>query len=336
MSWFDTLVVQPIFNALMFLYAIIPGNDFGIAVIILAIIVRLAMWPLIKKQLNQTKLQRAIQPELKKIKQKAAGNKQLEGQLMLELYRERGINPFAPLGVLVVQLPIFIALYQMIMMISNNRERLGEFFYEAMKSWEPIARVLSDTGQLNETLLHVVDLTKPIQTADGWYIPALIIAMVATFFQWYQSKQITPQAETGKRLRDILRESAKTGQQADQAEISAAMGGGMLKVIPVIALGSMILIPIPGALLLFYAASSIVAVIQQRNVLEEDVKEMSELAGSPAPKVSNSTAKRSKKAVEAEIVSEPKAKPTKAKTKATVERKVKKPIQKRRKGSKVR
>lgn len=332
MSWFDSLVVQPIFNVLMALYAIIPGNDFGVAVIILAIIVRLAMWPLIKKQLHQTKLQRAIQPELKKIKAKAAGNKQLEGQLMLELYRERGINPFAPIGVLLVQLPIFIALFQMIMMISNNRERLDEFFYGFMKSWEPIAGILADTSTLNETFLRIIDLTKPVQANGEWYIPALLIAITATFFQWYQSKQITPQSESGKRLRDILKESAATGQQADQAEVTAAMGNGMLKIIPIIALGSMILIPIPGALLLFYAASSVVAVIQQRKILDEDVEEMEELAESPSSKKSSkspssTTKKRAKKAVEAEVVS--------STTKST-ERKVKKPVQKRRKGSKVR
>lgn len=327
MSLFDTLVVQPIFNLLMALYAVIPGNDFGVAVIVLAVLVRLAMWPLIKKQLHQTKLQRAIQPELKKIKQKAAGNKQLEGQMMLELYRERGINPFAPLGVLLVQLPIFIALYQMIMMISNQRDRLESFFYDFMKSLDPIAAIIADPSKLNETLLRIVDLTRPVLSPEGLYIPALLIAIIATVFQWYQSKQITPQSESGKKLRDILRETARTGQAADQAEVTAAMSNGMLKIIPVIALGSMILIPIPGALLLFYAASSIVAVVQQRKVLDEDVEDMEKLANKPvkSAKKSQSTKKRAQNAVEAEVVARPKG-----------ERKVKKPVQKRRKGSKVR
>jgi YidC/Oxa1 family membrane protein insertase len=329
MSWFDSIVVQPIFNLLMALYAVIPGNDFGIAVIALAIIVRLAMWPLIKKQLHQTKLQRAIQPELKKIKQKAAGNKQLEGQMMLELYRERGINPFAPIGVLIVQLPVFIALYQMIMMISNQRDRLAGFFYEFMKGLDPIATVIADPDKLNETLFRLIDLTKPVLENGTVYWPALGIAIVATAFQWYQSKQITPQAENGKKLRDILRQTAQTGQAADQADVTAAMSNGMLKIIPVIALGSMVLIPIPGALLLFYAASSIVAVLQQRKVLDEDVEDMETLAETtPAPssKKSSGTSKRAKKAVEAEVV----ARDEKS------ERKVKKPVQKRRKGSKVR
>lgn len=323
MSWFDTIVVQPIFNILMALYAIVPGNDFGVAVILFAILVRLAMWPLIKKQLHQTKLQRAIQPELKRIKQKAAGDKQLEGQLMLELYRERGINPLAPLGVLIVQLPVFIALYQVIMMISNHREKLAGFFYEFMKGWDPIAAVVANTNQFNETLLHLVDLTKPVIHNGTWYIPALVLALIATFFQWYQSKQITPKPESGKRLRDIMKQTSATGQQVDQGELAAAMGSSMLTIIPIIALSSMVLLPIPGALLLFYAVSSIVAVLQQRQVLDEDVQDMEAIAEKPIIKKSSTTNKRVHEAVEAEVVQ-------------PSERKVPKPVQKRRKGSKVR
>ena len=81
----------------------------------------------------------------------------------------------------------------------------------------------------------------------------------------------------------------------------------------------MVLFPIPGALLLFYAASSIVAVWQQRSVLDEDVAEMEVLADAPDSKKS-STTKRAESAVEAEVV----------------QRNVAKPVQKRRKGSKVR
>lgn len=318
MTWFDTIVVQPIFNFLMALYAAIPGNDFGIAIAVFAVIVRIVMWPLIKKQLHQTKLQRQIQPELKKIKQKAAGDKQLEGQLMLELYRERGINPFAPFGVLFVQIPVFIALYQIVMMISTHREKLEAFFYGFMKSWEPIAQIITNTNNFNGNLFGVVDLTRPVIHNGQWYIPALVLAVVATFFQWYQSKQITPTNKDGKKLRDILKSSA-TGQPADQADVSAALGQGMLKIIPIIALTSMVLFPIPGALLLFYAASSIVAVWQQRSVLDEDVAEMEVLADAPDSKKS-STTKRAESAVEAEVV----------------QRNVAKPVQKRRKGSKVR
>lgn len=321
MSWFDVIVVQPVCNILMALYALIPGNDFGIAVILFAILVRVLMWPLIKKQLHQTRLQQQIQPELKKIKAKAGGDKQLEGQMMMELYKERGVNPFVPLGVVLVQLPIFIALYQVIMMISNHRDKLAGLIYEFMKSWGPIATVVSDPAKLNEFFLGAIDLTKPVIHNGSWYLPALILALIATYFQYYQSKQITPTPTESKKLRDILKQSAATGQQADQADVSAAMSQGMLKIIPIIAISSMVLLPIPGALLLFYAVSSIIAVIQQRSVLSEDVEEMEVIADSSARSTHReSTTKRLEEAVEGEVV----------------ERSIPKPVQKRRKGSKVR
>ena len=64
MNLFDLIVVQPIFNLLMALYSIVPGGDFGVAVIIFTILIRIIMWPLISKQLHQVKIMRKIQPEL--------------------------------------------------------------------------------------------------------------------------------------------------------------------------------------------------------------------------------------------------------------------------------
>ena len=71
---FDAIVVKPIFNALMLLYSIIPGGDFGVAIILFTIFIRILIYPLVRKQLHQTKLMRKLQPELKKIKKAADGN----------------------------------------------------------------------------------------------------------------------------------------------------------------------------------------------------------------------------------------------------------------------
>src|SRR5688572_6262206 len=111
MNLFDIILVQPIFNVLIGIYGLIPGHDFGLALIIFTILIRLIMWPLVKKQLHQTKVMRQLQPELAVVRKKAKGNKQLEAKMMMELYRERGVNPYGSIGVLLVQLPIFIALF---------------------------------------------------------------------------------------------------------------------------------------------------------------------------------------------------------------------------------
>ena len=105
---FTHFIVQPIINLLVLIYALIPGHNFGLAVIIFTIIVRLLMWPLVKKQLHHTKAMRDLQPEVKKVKLAAKGDRQKESKLLMELYKERQINPVASIGILIVQLPILI------------------------------------------------------------------------------------------------------------------------------------------------------------------------------------------------------------------------------------
>ncbi len=121
---FNTFIVQPIFNLLIFIYSLVPGGDFGIAIIIFTVIVRMALWPLVKKQLHQTKAMRKMQPELVKIKKEAKGNKQLESMMMLELYKKYNVNPFRSIGVLIIQLPIFMALYQVIRTLAFSRDKV--------------------------------------------------------------------------------------------------------------------------------------------------------------------------------------------------------------------
>src|SRR5689334_17101374 len=105
---FDTLLVHPIFNLLAVLYAFV--RDFGLAIILLTIIIRGLLWPLVTKQLHSQRALQELQPELQRIKTEAKGDKQLEGQLVMELYKEREINPFASFLPLLIQLPIFFAL----------------------------------------------------------------------------------------------------------------------------------------------------------------------------------------------------------------------------------
>src|ERR1700686_5465227 len=100
---FTTLIVQPIFNLLVLVYALLPGHNFGLSLIIFNIIIRLLLWPLVKKQLHQARAMRKLQPEIKKIKQATKGNRQKESQMLMELYKEREINPFGSIGTLIIQ-----------------------------------------------------------------------------------------------------------------------------------------------------------------------------------------------------------------------------------------
>ena len=124
---FETLLIRPVFNLLEFIYAVIPGHDLGIAIILFTILVRILLWPLVHRQLHHAQAMRKLQPELKKIKAAAAGDRQKQARLQMELYKERGIKPFSSIGTLLIQIPIFIALYQAILKITNNPNSLIDF-----------------------------------------------------------------------------------------------------------------------------------------------------------------------------------------------------------------
>jgi YidC/Oxa1 family membrane protein insertase len=314
MNLFDLLIVQPIFNVLILIYGILPGNDFGVALIIFTVLVRLIMWPMVKKQLHQTKVMREIQPELKKIKERTKGNKQLEAQLMMELYREKGVNPFSSIGLLIVQLPILIALYRVIVIMTQSRDEMAKFTYNFLEGIPAIKSVVANPDTFNETLFGIIDLTRHAIEQNGIYIPALIMAFTAAGLQYYQSKQLAPKPEEGKRLRDLLSMQAK-GKEVDQSEISAAVSSRMLVILPLVTLG--ISLYLPGALVLYFAVTSLVAVIQQHIILTGDAAEMDTIADKNGKKAAKpeagkaSAAERAKNAKTAEVIESP---PTKKQT----------------------
>lgn len=293
MSLFDTLIIQPIFNLLLGLYSIVPGGDFGIAIIVFTIIVRFALWPLLKKQLHQTTAMQKMQPELVKIKKEANGNKQVEGVMMMELYKKHGVSPFSSIGILFIQLPIFIALYRVIQIFTINQVDLAKYTYGFMKGIEPIAKLIADPTSLNQRLFGFIDLTgKAIyQNSNGATavnIILLVLALAAVVTQYLLTKQTTPKKQTKRRVRDIMAEAAN-GKEVDQSEITNAMMGNMTKFMPIMFLPVMLYLP--GALTLYYMVSNIVAVIQQRSILKKDNDELIEIADE-APVASKQTGKK--------------------------------------------
>lgn len=300
MNIFEILVIQPIFNLLVGLYSLIPGGDFGIALIIFTIIVRLALWPLVKRQLHQVKAMRKLQPELKRIKVNAKGNRQLEAAQMMELYKKHGVSPFRSIGILFIQLPIFIALYQVIQIFTLHRDMVAKYTYDFLENIGPIKALIDHPELFKEKLLGVVDLTAhALGGPNGVNIFLVILAIIAAITQYIMSKQTTPQT-SNKRLRDIMAEAAD-GKTADQSEMNAVVMNKMMKILPFIMLSVMLYLP--GALALYYVVSNIVAVIQQHTILKKDENELEAIA-EEAPKKTGkkATAKaRAKVATEGHI-----------------------------------
>jgi YidC/Oxa1 family membrane protein insertase len=114
MEAWNLIIGNPVLNVLIALSHIL-GGSFGLAIIALTIIVRLATWPLNKRQLKSTKALQEMQPKIQELQKKYGKNQQKLQQEMMKLYKEAGVNPLGCLWPMVVQFPIWIALYQAIM-----------------------------------------------------------------------------------------------------------------------------------------------------------------------------------------------------------------------------
>ena len=88
----------------------VVGN-YGIAIIIVTVLMRIVVFPLTLKQEKSMKKMRELQPELEKIKEKYKDNPQEYQQKTAELYRESGVNPLGGCLPLLIQMPVFVALY---------------------------------------------------------------------------------------------------------------------------------------------------------------------------------------------------------------------------------
>ena len=306
---FTVLIAQPVFNLLVFIYAVIPTHNFGFAIILFTIVVRLALWPLVKKQLHQTKMMRKLQPELKRIKKEAKGDRQKESMLTMELYKERGINPFGSIGMLVVQMPILIALYSGLNKVIHNPHQLVSFAYPVLQHLSWMKELAGNIHRFDGSLFGVMDLTRAAAGKQGLYIPALIIVIGSATIQYFQTKQLLPNDKDSRGLRTILRE-AGNGKKTDQSEVNAAVGRTTVFILP--AMIFLFTINLPAALSLYWLVGGVVAFWQQARVLKDDTEEMEELTDADPSKPKKDVADIPEAEVVADAVT-----PTPSKTKKT-------------------
>ena len=298
--WND-LIVQPIFNLLVLIYGLLPGHNFGLAIIIFTILIRLFMWPLVKKQLHQVKVMRKLQPDLKRIKKEAGGDKRKESMLMMELYKERGINPFGTIGVLILQVPILIGLYIGLQKVVKDPMAINSFAYPLLQHLPWIEYISHHIKEFDTTLFGIIDLKRSALGPAGAYWPAMLIVVSSAVVQFFQSKQLTPDSKDSRSLRNILSE-AKEGKQADQSEVNAAVGRSTRYLLPFMIF--LFTVNIASALALYWLVSGLTALVQQSIVLREDTEEME----------ASAEAKGGKQIIEGEVIETKKPKSSKRKT----------------------
>jgi len=165
---FHTFVYQPIFNALIFLYNIIPGHDLGIAIILLTIIIRLILYPLAQKQIESQKKMQELQPEIKKLQEKYKNDREKQGRELMNFYKEKKVNPASGCLPLVVQIIFIIALYQAMVAGINFSECKDLYSF-----------VLCPAS-IETNFLGILDLAKP----------SIVLAVLTAAAQFVQTKMM--------------------------------------------------------------------------------------------------------------------------------------------------
>ena len=112
---YQAVFYRPILNILVYFYETIAGRDFGIAIILVTLLIRLVLYPLFHKGAKHQMTLQRLQPKIKKLQELHKDDKKKQTEAMMELYKEHGVNPFLSIVLLVVQLPILISLYQIIL-----------------------------------------------------------------------------------------------------------------------------------------------------------------------------------------------------------------------------
>src|SRR3989338_3406607 len=114
MNPFTILFYQPILNLLVWLHNIIPGDDFGWAIIALTILIKIILLPLSAKSLRSQKALQEIQPKVEAIKAKQKDNKEMLGKEMMLLYKNEKVSPFSSCLPLLIQLPFLFAIFKVL------------------------------------------------------------------------------------------------------------------------------------------------------------------------------------------------------------------------------
>lgn len=177
-----TIILEPLVNLLVLLYSLL-FNNFALAIVGLTILIRLITYPLMRQQLHSLKAMQELSPKLQALQKKYEKDREKLTQETMKLYKEHGVNPAGGCLPMLIQMPVWIGLYQSIYQVLGETPEqliaLSQHIYHSVPFLYEIAR---RTIPLNSQFLWL-NLARP----DPYYI--LPILVMATF--WLQQKMST-------------------------------------------------------------------------------------------------------------------------------------------------
>jgi YidC/Oxa1 family membrane protein insertase len=223
---FNTLLYQPLFNILILLYQYLPGNDFGIAVIVLTALIRLILYPLTAQSIKSQKALSQVQPKIQEIQKKFKNSQEKQVKEMLELYKKEKISPLSGFLPLLIQLPIIIALFRLFQKGLQPEEMA------ILYSFVP------HLGPIDPSFLGMINLSQA----------SLVLAVLAGIFQFFQSKMLAP----------VQQKPKKEGQISQFSKMFQKQITYFLPFFTVL-----ILLRLPAALGLYWITTSLFSIGQQ-------------------------------------------------------------------------
>lgn len=224
-SFFNVILHQPLFNALVFLYNTVAFQDLGIAIILLTIVVRFILYPLFYHSFKNQTLMQKIQPEIQKIQHDHKGDREKQAQALMGLYKTHKVNPFSSFFLILVQLPILIVLYRLF---------LTGFSAAALVN---LYSFIPAPSEIHNSFLGLIDLGQK----------SILMVVLAAVLQYFQGKLSLPKP--------------KDGDSAAQESPTAKVGRSMVFIGPV--LTGLILTSLPAAVGLYWVTSSGFSIFQQ-------------------------------------------------------------------------
>jgi YidC/Oxa1 family membrane protein insertase len=192
----DSLIITPFINVLLFIYTTF-GNNFGIAIIVFTVLIRVVTHPLMVKQIKGAQAMQEMQQDAdwKKVQEKFKGDKEKLAQEQMKYYQEKGISPFASCLPTIIQFPIIIALYQSIIAaLAATPVEVLNIARHVYPQFMTVAEIIP----INSKFLWM-DLGQP----ERLNLPFLsfgipILAIVVVITSYIQSKLIQPATSNPK------------------------------------------------------------------------------------------------------------------------------------------
>lgn len=188
-AFFKAFFYQPLYNGLIFLFGVIPWADAGVIVILFTVIVKLALFPLSYRSAKTQVKMKKFEPELKRIREQYK-DRQEQALKIMEFYQKEGINPFASLLLILIQLPIVFALYYIFL-------KSGLPSIDTVLLYDPFIQA---PAAVNMNFLGLIDI-------GGKSAILAFLAAASTFVQTRLSMPALPPRGANASLKDDLARS---------------------------------------------------------------------------------------------------------------------------------